>query len=69
MKAFYKFWVRSLTFTIGIGLVLTAMCFLVDFYDNRLQLDDGEYWAFVFFFVLGMPLMLFGIDKLSKPPE
>ena len=68
MKAHYRFWVRCLPFTIGIGFVLIAMCFLVDFYDNRLQFEE-EFWAFVFFFVLGMPLMLFGIDKLSKLPE
>ena len=66
MKVLYKFWVRSLPFTIGIGMVLVAMCFLVEFYDNRLQLDDEEFWTFVFFFAIGMPLMLFGIDKLSN---
>ena len=69
MKTIFKYWLRCLPFTIGIGMVLVAMCFLVEFYDNRLKLDDEEFWTFVFFFVLGMPLTLFGIERLSQPSE
>ena len=68
MKDFYEFLVRCLPLTIGMAMVLIGMCFLVDFYDNRLDFEE-EFFAFVFWFAVGMPLMLFGIDKLSKSPE
>jgi len=69
MKPLIKYWLRCLPFTIGIALVLVAMCFLVKFFDRGLDFDDEEIWVFGMFIFVGMPLLLFGIEKLSKQEE
>ena len=66
MKSLLRYWVRSLPFTIGVAAILIAMCFLVSFYQRGLDFEE-EFWTFVVFSLVGMPLMLFGIEKLSKP--
>ena len=68
MKLLLQYWLRCLPFTIGIVLVLLALCFLVEFYEHGLD-DYEEFWAFAIFIFSGMPLLLFGIEKLGKQPE
>lgn len=66
MQEFIRYWIRALPFTAGMALSLIALCFLVEFYDRGLDFEDGEIWAFVFFFAIGYPMLLFGIQKLKS---
>ena len=66
MKEFFRFFVTAIPFTVGMLLSLIALCFLVEFYDRGLDFDNGEFWVFVIFFVVGFPSMIFGINKLSE---
>ncbi len=50
---------------IGTALTLTSLCFLVEFYNKGLHLDNDEFWAFAFFFAVGFPLLSWGINHLS----
>jgi len=69
VKSFLTFFIKVLPFTVGVVLILTSLAFLVDFTDQNLDfgdLGDEEFWAFVFFAVFGVPMLLFGINKASN---
>jgi hypothetical protein len=67
IKEFLLFWIRALPLVIGIISTLTAFAFLIEFtagasFDN---LEDEEFWGFVLFALIGLPLTLFSIDRLA----
>jgi len=69
MKSFLSFFIKVLPFTFGVILILTSLAFLVDFTGQSLDfgdLEDEEFWSFVFFAIIGIPILLFGINKASK---
>lgn len=75
MKNFVRFFARSLPFVAGIICTLTAFSFLVSLlvelsnhpkYFSNSILDKEKFWAFVIFAVIGLPLILFGINRLSS---
>lgn len=75
MKNFIRFFIRSLPFVVGIICTLTAFSFLVSLlvklashpiYYSTSILDQEKFWAFVIFSVIGLPLILFGINHLSN---
>lgn len=68
MKNFLEFWVRALPFTVGTGLTLVALCFLVEFCDKRLDLDGEEFLLFAGFFLAGFPTLVYGVNLLGRQP-
>lgn len=68
MKDFFSIFLKSIPFVAGIILTLTAVSFLVEFASQASvsNLDEADYWAFVIFAVIGIPLTLFGINRLSQ---
>lgn len=68
MKEFIGFFVRALPFVIGLISTLTSLSFLINFADgasiSRI-FEDSEFSLFVTFAVVGFPLTLFGINRLS----
>ena len=62
MKTFYNFFIKTLPFTIGVILILISLTFLVDFS----YFEDEEFLGFIFFAAIGIPTLLFGIDKASN---
>lgn len=75
MKNFARFFAKSLPFVAGIICTLTALAFLVSLlvelsshpkYFSKSILDQEKFWAFVTFAVIGLPLILFGINRLSS---
>jgi hypothetical protein len=67
MSGFIRFFVLSLPMVVGIICTLTALAFLADFasFASLTRLEDGEYVGFLIFALIGIPLTLFGIDRLS----
>ena len=63
MKSFIRLFLKTLPFTIGVILILTSLAFLTDQYR---YFEDERFWAFVFFAVIGIPTLLFGINKASN---
>lgn len=61
MKSFISLFIKALPFTAGIILILTSLAFLTEV----TELDDEEYLMFIFFSVIGIPLLLFGIKALQ----
>ena len=68
MKNFMRFAIHSLPMVLGIICSLTALAFLVEFASRASfgNLEDEEYWGFVLFSLVGLPLTLFGINRLSN---
>lgn len=64
MKIFLRFFLRSLPLVVGVIFSLTALVFLVEFAAKKLEVEN--FWSFVIFAVVGLPLMLFGINRLSS---
>lgn len=64
MKHFFKSLLRSLPLAIGLILTLTALAFLVGF-ANSLSFKESEFTMFVVFSILGIPTLLFGIERLA----
>ena len=64
MKEYFQFFVKALPLTIGVALTLTALCFMVEFYSRGIDFEDEEFWAFCFFFVVGFPTLLWGVNHL-----
>ena len=67
MKHFFKFVLRSLPLVIGLILTLTALAFLVGFANSPSleNFEESEFTMFVVFSILGIPTLLFGIDRLA----
>ena len=67
MKAFLRFVLRSLPMVVGLICTLTALAFLVEFTDRASfdNLEDEEFLGFVLFALVGLPLTLFGINRLG----
>lgn len=69
----FTFWLKALPLTLGIALTLTALCYLMNFYEHIhffnfkkvLLLKAKDFNAFLLFFLMGFPTILYGIDKLS----
>jgi hypothetical protein len=59
MKSLLSFFVKTLPFTLGVIFVLTSLAFLV-------ELESEDFWAFVFFAIIGIPMLLYGINKVSN---
>jgi hypothetical protein len=59
MKSLFFFFIKTLPFALGVVLVLTSLAFLVDF-------ENEDFWAFVFFAIIGIPTLLYGINKASN---
>jgi len=62
MKSLFFFFIKTLPFAIGVVLVLTSLAFLVEFLDDV----DFAFRAFVFFAIIGIPTLLYGINKASN---
>lgn len=64
MKALFFFFIKTLPFTLGVVLILTSLAFLVQVLD---YVDfDENFFAFVFFAIIGIPTLLYGINKASN---
>ncbi len=59
MKSLLFFFVKTLPFTLGVILVLTSLAFLV-------EIESEDFWAFVFFAIIGIPTLLYGIKKAAN---
>lgn len=69
MKSFVQLFFRACPFVAGVICTLTALTFLISFAESvsLSRLFDGEEFAvFVALSVIGLPLTLFGIDRLSN---
>jgi hypothetical protein len=67
MKDYFIFFKRTLPITLGMIFTLIALCFLVKFYDYGFHFkDDLEYVYFIIFFLIGFPMLMFGINKEAK---
>jgi hypothetical protein len=68
MRSFFGFFFGALPFTIGIILTLTSLTLLADFADQSIGFHDfldKQFFGFVFFAFLGIPWLLFGVERLS----
>ena len=67
-KEILRFWLRSLPLVLGIISILTAFAFLIEFTDRASfdNLEDEEFLGFVLFALVGLPLTLFGINRLAN---
>lgn len=65
---FMRFFFLALPMVLGIICTLTALAFLVDFASlaSLSLLEDDEYVGFIVFALIGIPLTLFGVDRLSE---
>ena len=68
MKELVHFFLKALPFTAGLILSLTALSFLINFTDSaRLSnMEEEDFITFVLLCILGIPMLLFGIKKLSN---
>lgn len=70
MKNCFKTFIKSIPYTLGMVFTLLSLCFLVEFISGGLDLKDEEFWIFLILFVIGIPLILVGIETLStKTPN
>lgn len=68
MRELLRFSVRALPLTLGLVLVLTALSFLVGFADGAhpSKFAEEDFVTFVLLSIVGIPMLLFGIKKLSN---
>jgi ABC-type phosphate transport system permease subunit len=69
MKIFFTLVFKALPFSIGMILILTALCFLVEFADQLPYPEDEgvrAFWSFVALTLVGIPTIVCGMNKLSK---
>ena len=69
MTSFAHFFLKSIPFAVGLILTLFALSFLVQFVEQGAYLsewDNEDVWGFVFFALIGVPVLLFGINKLAE---
>ena len=64
MKEFFRFFVKAFPFVAGLICTLAALAFLVNFTSYE-SFSDDSFWLFVVFALIGFPLLLFGINRLS----
>jgi hypothetical protein len=72
MKKFAQLFFRALPFIAGMICTLTALTFLISFAESASlsRLFDGEpFVVFAVLSVIGLPLTIFGIDRLSSDGE
>ena len=69
ISGFMRFFLLALPMIVGIICTLTALAFLVDFasFAPLNRLGDGEYVGFLVFALIGLPMTLYGIERLSGP--
>jgi hypothetical protein len=65
MKSLFFFFIKTLPFALGVVLVLTSLTFLVEFVDY-VDFENEDFWLFVFFAIIGIPTLLYGINKASN---
>lgn len=68
MKDFIRLFLRALPFVLGLISTLTALSFLISFSESpsiSRIFDEGEFFLFVAFAMIGLPLTLFGINRLA----
>ena len=60
------YFIKIMPLTIGLILTLTSLSFLINsrlyYFDD---MSDERFLLFVFFAIIGFPLMLYGIDKAN----
>ena len=66
MKPYFNFFVKVLPFTAGIIFTLISLSFLVEFIGRGLDFDDEAFFVFIVFAVIGIPTLLFGLNKASS---
>ena len=69
MKNFFQFFIRSIPLTIGLILTLFALGFLVQFVESGAYLSNfgnEDIWGFIFFAAVGVPTLLFGVNKQAE---
>lgn len=69
MKNFAQLFVRALPFVAGVICTLTALTFLISFAESASLshlFDGGPFVVFAALSVIGLPLTIFGIDRLSS---
>lgn len=66
MRDFISFFLKTIPLSVGIILSLTALYFLVEFFDRGLDFEDSEFWSFLALFLVGFPLLLWGVQSLSE---
>lgn len=68
MKNFIQFFRKSTPLTIGVILVLFSLGFLVQLVENGelFSADSNDIWGFIFFAMIGVPTLLFGVNKLAE---
>lgn len=69
MSSFINTILRSFPFAIGVVLVLTSLAYLAEFSGQIYGLnnfDDEEFLAFLVFALIGIPVLIYGIDVLSS---
>lgn len=64
MISFIRLFFRALPFVAGIICTLMALSFLIEFTSGASNRRD--FMAFVIFAGIGLPLTLYGIDRLSR---
>jgi hypothetical protein len=62
---FFRFLSHALPLTLGVMFTLISLSFLVEFLDRGLDFEE-EFFAFVFWFVIGFPLLLSGTNRIAK---
>lgn len=68
MKELFRFIVKAFPLTFGLIISLTGLSFLVSFTDSASlsSISDEDFIAFVLLSTVGIPTLLFGINKLSN---
>jgi hypothetical protein len=64
MKPAIRTFVRALPLASGVLLTLMSFTFLLDL--SYIDLDDGDFWAFVFSGLIGIPIVFVGIEVLCR---
>jgi hypothetical protein len=68
MKDLLKYFVKAIPLSLGLILSLTALSFLVAFTDGAelSELGESNFLSFLVLALLGIPTLLFGIERLSR---
>jgi len=69
MKNFAQFFIRSIPLVVGLIITLFALGFLASFVEDGANLsdfDNEDIWGFIFFAFVGVPTLLYGVNKLAE---